>query len=314
MTHPERRKFLPELFIAAAIVLIGAGVVHADSIAIGSASNYAVLFEGGGSNNHVNITNVTVNGNIGVGGTGLVNDSGPSIITGELDFSAANAGQFSGAPADVGPTSIVYSDAAVTTALNTVNTLNTTLGAASGMGLGINLSGTTTLSINEGFGNLFTSGGVTYRVINITGWNTTNGNTVNVQGDGSGDAVVFNFTGNTNFNNQVTLSGGLTQDQVLWNFVGGSSLSGGPTLQINDNASGSSSNLVQGIFLDPNGAVSVTNTNLLGRVFGGDSHDMQIVSGDTITAPTGVPEPSTLVSLGVGLLAIGGSLKRKLSF
>ncbi len=58
------------------------------------ASQYALLFEGGGGNT-LQITNVTVNGNVGVGNTGQATDSGPSTINGRIDFSAANTGQFS---------------------------------------------------------------------------------------------------------------------------------------------------------------------------------------------------------------------------
>src|SRR6266478_3567137 len=61
---------------------------------IGAASNYAVLFEGGGHNT-LQITNITVNFNVGVGGTGMATDSGPSTINGRIDFSAADTGQFS---------------------------------------------------------------------------------------------------------------------------------------------------------------------------------------------------------------------------
>ena len=48
-------------------------------------------------------------------------------------------------------------------------------------------------------------------------------------------------------------------------------------------------------FLDPNGAMDVTNGVVFGHVFGGDSHDFQFVSGATIT----VPEPSTFFLLGL---------------
>jgi hypothetical protein len=44
-------------------------------------------------------------------------------------------------------------------------------------------------------------------------------------------------------------------------------------------------NLVQGLFLDPNGAITVTNTRLTGRIFGGGSQVMQISGGTTITTP-----------------------------
>jgi hypothetical protein len=53
-----------------------------------------------------------------------------------------------------------------------------------------------------------------------------------------------------------------------------------------------------GTFLDPNGMISMNHSVLNGRLFGGDTHDDQIVSGANISAP--VPEPSTLVLAGLG--------------
>src|SRR5579862_347959 len=57
-------------------------------------ADYALLFQGGG-NNTLQVTNVAVTGNVGVGRTGKMTDSGPSTITGAIDFFAPNSGQFS---------------------------------------------------------------------------------------------------------------------------------------------------------------------------------------------------------------------------
>jgi len=274
--------------LTALVFVLVAPAAQAEFV-LGDAANYAVLYEGGGTHT-LQITNVTVNFNVGVGGTGMATDSGPSTINGNIDFAAGNTGQFSNNNAsNIIAGSVNYNVSAVTAALNTVNALNTMLGGEAGTGVKIGSGGT--LTINAAAGILDVNGN---RVFNVTGFNTTNADVLTINGDAAGHSVVLNFLGlSVNFNNQVVLNG-ISEDHVLYNFVGGSGLTGGPTLQINDNGHTQPGNLVQGIFLDPNGAISVTNTNIKGRVFGGDSHDMQIVSGDLIDAPSTVPQPSTL--------------------
>jgi hypothetical protein len=111
---------------------------------LGSAANYAVLYEGAGGHT-LQITNVATNvtasgpsqgggiGNIGVGGTGESAVGGPSILNGRIDFSAANKGQFSNnSPGNVITGGVNYNVSAVTSVLNTVNALNTTLGVLPG--------------------------------------------------------------------------------------------------------------------------------------------------------------------------------------
>ena len=100
---------------------------QAATLALGDAANYTVLYEGTGGHN-LSITNVTINGNVGVGGTGAVQYSGPGTITGRADFSAANTGQFHNSNgSNVGPSSVNYGVAAVTSALSTVNSLSSSL-------------------------------------------------------------------------------------------------------------------------------------------------------------------------------------------
>jgi choice-of-anchor A domain-containing protein len=283
------------------LVSIGAAPSFADIIPLGDAANYAVLYEGTGGHN-LSISNVTINGNIGVGGTGVVQFSGPGTITGRLDFSAANSGQFHNTNGmNVGPTSVNYNVAAVTSALSTVNSLNTSLGGL--MGVNLAISGTQT--INESAGKLQTLNGISYRVFNVTSYSVGDGKVVTINGDGSGDPVMFNFAfaSNVNLGGDVTLSGGLVDDQVLWNFT-----SSGKNISLNNNASSFHLPLAfHGIILAPNDAISLVNANLDGRVFGGDSSDMQIVSGDHINQPLSpVPEPSSLVLMSLGGVALVG--------
>ena len=96
------------------------------------------------------------------------------------------------------------------------------------------------------------------------------------------------MTGSPNLQGDIALGSGLTPDQIIWNFSGGNSAS------LNNNQS-SFPNLAAGIILDPLGAMSLVNANLTGRVFGGDSHNMQIISGDNINQPgSATPEPSSI--------------------
>ncbi len=171
----------------------------------------------------------------------------------------------------------------MTTALNAIGHLSTSLGGLSGTNIAFNNN---SMTINESAGALQTVGGVTYRVFNVTSYSENNGDVVTINGDGSGDPVVFNFGfhSNVNLGGDVVLTGGLTPDQVIWNFT-----SSNQNINLNNNASSYRypSYAYQGVILAPNDNLSVVNASLIGRVLGGDSSDMQIVSGDSIHTPPG---------------------------
>jgi hypothetical protein len=295
---PVPRLQCPRFFqiaIALTTLFLVVSRTEATPIPLGAADHYAVLYEGTGGHN-LQIANVAiVGGDIGVGGTGVVQFNGPGYIAGSLNFSAANSGQFhNNNGMNIGPTSVNYSVADVTSALNTVNNLNTSL---AGFGNPLAINGTQT--INESAGLLKTIGGVTYRMFKITSYSETDGHYVTINSDGSGNPVVFNFAsslGNINLKGLVTLNGLNSDNQVLWNFAGS-----GKNINLSTN-NGTYSDAFRGIILAPGDVMSINAANLDGRFFGGDSMDMQIVSHDYIVAP----EPASVALLGLSLAGLAG--------
>jgi choice-of-anchor A domain-containing protein len=299
------RRISLSALVLIAMVAYSASAARADLIPLGDASNYAVLYEGTGGH-QLSISNVTINGNIGVGGTGTVSFSGPGTINGSLSFSAANTGQYSNSNgSNVGPTSVNYGTTNVTTALTAVNNLSTAY--SGGTNLAFTNAGET---VNENTGMLTTVNGVATRVFNVTAYSANNSSVLTINGDGSGDPVVFNFAvgtggyGNSNVNlgGSVVLAGtGLTSaDQVLFNFQ-----STGKNISLTNNGE-----TFVGTILAPNDAISQDNSTLNGRILGGDSGNMQIVSGAKINAPAAVPVPAAILLFASGLVGLAAIRKR----
>ena len=111
----------------------------------------------------------------------------------------------------------------------------------------------------------------------MTSYSQTNSGAVTINGDGSGNPVVFNFAygSNVNLGGQIVLTGGLTPDDVIWNFT-----SSGKQVQLNNNGG-----TFQGVILAPNDQYQSDSSNLIGRVWGGSAGNMEIVSGANVTAP-----------------------------
>jgi uncharacterized repeat protein (TIGR01451 family) len=255
------------------------GVGGSANPALGILAQYAVLFDSG-KGNQLSIANDTVAGNIGVYGPGSVQFSGPGTINGRVDFSAANTGQFHNTNgSNVGPTSVNYNVAAVTTARNLEVSLSSSLGGLTGTNLAI---GSGNQTVNESDGTLQTSGGVTYRVFNVTSYAMTAGHNLTIVGDGSGDPVLFNvaYSSNSNINGGVILAGtGLSDDLVMWNFT-----SSGKNINMAANKG-----TFVGVMLLPNDAFTGSSVNIDGRIFGGANGNMQIVSGTNVFAPPSLP-------------------------
>jgi VPDSG-CTERM motif len=269
---------------------------------LGGGENYAILFEGVGGNT-LQITNVTVNGNVGVATTGKATDSGPSTVNGAINFSAANTGQFSNNNAsDVITGGVSFSVGGVTSAMNYVNNLSQTI--AGDIGASVAITGTQTINASDG--TIFIVNGQSVHVFNATSF--VNSNSILTINGSATDLVAINLggLGNIQFHGGIQFTGGITADDVLFNIGGGNytTQTGAASLDINNN--GGQAGTAQGIFLDPNGAISIVNAVVMGRVFGGDTHDFQYVSGADITAPSVPDSGSAVALLGVALIAIEG--------
>jgi hypothetical protein len=293
--------------------------------------DYIVMYEGGNSGSQLSINNFGYQGspeqrlwigNIGIAGSGQLAATGPGTLQGNINFAAPDTGQASFSNTTINGT-VNYGVLPVQNTMNSLNSLSSSLGnlATLGTALAINTNSDQTVLASSGTAEAIN--GVNYRLFNVTSVNTQNGENLIIKGDGSQSVVLdVNTPGDAQFHGNILLQDltgkffgdagyvGLTPDQVLVNMYGGAALVGGDKLDANNNGNDAHPvNIITADFLDPNGAISFVNTRITGRIFGGDSVNMQIVSGDTINlppsqAPPPVPEPASFALWGL-LGAIG---------
>jgi hypothetical protein len=130
---------------------------QAQGFSLGAAENYAVLVEPN-LHNYQQASDTQVTGNVGIGSPLNSVQLAGGTITGNLDFSGAVPGGGTGGTVNG---SINSNVAAVTSALSTVNSLNTTLGGESGTSLTISGAGQT---INASSGTLDGNGNEVFTV------------------------------------------------------------------------------------------------------------------------------------------------------
>ena len=284
MTAAATYRFSTLFGLALLFTVLLAASAQADTIssALGVAgpSNYAILFLSTSGQPQMNGPGTTT-GNVGYNGsTNLqLNGSNGPEINGNLilgnNATVNNPGQVTG-----------------TIFTNQSAQLNAAQAAAIGAGAFFNgLTPTSVLtSVN---GNLTIIGSAGLNVIDLTGINLGNGQSLTLNGP-AGAEFVINVSGDIVLNSAlIQETGGLLTTDVVFNVGGKVQTSGGL-----NNLS-----VINGIVLDLTGQIGMAPGAINGELIAGGNNP-QIVSGGFVNGTTSVPEPSSLLLLSMGVTSL----------
>lgn len=244
-------------------------------------------------NDSLDENTICVSGNVGTGGTSpgdLLLDkcrvNGSLFLSASGVLSLGSHGAFSGSL-------VTGSQAGVGATMSTVSS------ALNGLSANQTISGD--LTSNMTFHNNSTTGGTA--VIDITGNVNLNSNTLTFVAANAADKFVVNIGGDFAFSQSViSLSGFSNPDQLIFNITDDCS----SVAEINKGTS-----VFAGIVLAPQCDIRVHNQlTFAGELFG---ENVTVDSAAKLSAPLpAVPEPSTLLLLGTGLIAFTAIFHKKL--